>query len=126
MKPRPGFLRGVVPAALIGLGCLLGACNAILGIDGAESGYSTGGQGGAGTGTSHTGSGASTSSSGGSGGCTVASDCPGTDDDCSHRTCNEGSCLIVFEKRGTPILEAGRRRLPEGRLRRPGLGRQTD
>ena len=112
MKPRPAFLRAIVPASLVALGVVLGACNAILGIDGAESGYTTGAsgtaQGGAGTSSMHSGSGtgADSSSTGGGGPadvCKKAEDCPGMDDDCSRRACVGGKCLVVYSMEGTVV-----------------------
>jgi hypothetical protein len=55
---------------------------------GGPTSSSSGGTGGSGT--------------GGSGGCKVATDCPGTDDDCQQRTCTAGVCDVSFTANGTP------------------------
>ncbi|MBK9267008.1 MAG: proprotein convertase P-domain-containing protein [Polyangiaceae bacterium] len=36
-------------------------------------------------------------------GCNVAADCPGTDDECSTRTCDMGVCGVSFTAKDTPV-----------------------
>ena len=57
----------------------------------------TGGSGGAGASTTTT----TTSTSTSTGGCTAASECPGTDTDCEARSCVAGVCGFTFSAAGT-------------------------
>ncbi len=38
-------------------------------------------------------------------GCLTASDCPGSDSECSTRTCNAGACGVSFTAAGTPVAQ---------------------
>lgn len=37
--------------------------------------------------------------------CQVATDCPGTDTDCAHRTCNDSTCGLSFKPEGFPVSD---------------------
>ena len=72
---------------------------------GSDSGSTSAGSGSnsGSTGATASGSTSAGSSGGSTGGCTQPSDCPGTDDDCQQRTCDQGVCGTTFTGAGTAI-----------------------
>jgi hypothetical protein len=79
-------------------------CTKLLGIDKDYVETSSSGTSSSGTG----GRTSSSSSTGGSGGhpvvtCTDPTDCPGKENECAHRTCNNGICGMDFTPAGKPV-----------------------
>ena len=72
-------------------------------------GETTGGGGSGGETTGGGGSGGATGGAGGAGGgeCSVPSDCPGPDNTCTPKTCDNNSCGVTFADEGTVCTEGG-------------------